>query len=1064
MRKADQGDHPCIAAGLRGRRRSLLLMLGLLVPVTTALGSGSERVVAAPAPRTAQPAAGATPRPSPASDVILSGFGDVNGYHVLAADAARTTIWQTVATIAPPVNLGSSWIGRQCLTEDGRFAVVVVAPSLASAKPNLVAHGGFAYSVDITGGKVIPLLSGVTLAYFSPACGSGHLVALTSFATADDAPSNVAIVDASTGDETAAMSSPDQVTSAVPLSSTSVMAVDGNTLVGITPTHFERIAGLSGQGYDLRPNATGGVDLLSADQARGISQVLRWSATAGLRSLGTVALKGSQLLGARNRSTVVVGSHSAGTSAPGLRWLSAPAGSTVEGISLNGDAQLLAVPSSNRLVLYSAGGERTTLSPPSTSSAPATAAIPAAITPYVDPRGRSTLGNTTTPTCAVPRLDVHHQVIQPSSAQINWAVEMATRGLLTNARHGDPTWGLSAYTPSRNFPLGMTVPREVMSGIIAAESNWDQASFHAAVGVAGNPLIANYYGTSADGSSRDYANADCGYGLTQQTDGMHVGDTLFPANTQQAVGLDYAENVAAGAWTLVGKWNQLKGLGIVANNGSPADIENWYFAIWAYNTGIHPNDGTGESGLGWSNNPTNPGYPPGRLPFLDASYADAAHPSDWPYQEQVLGWTEHPLLGGGSQDYPPAQKTLVLPPHSMFCSAQDQCKPGTSSDGTGVAYDANRLIDLKANWTTNQWVGATVTTVGRSLTGTVASNNANALTLTANWSTVPPSNTGYAVTWPAPCGRSDFHCWWHAPATWSSGCGSCTAGQWHLPSNAGEPATPTNPTPGVCNISGSPAPSAAAVIVDEEADGKPADLHQSLNSGCTGSHNWSNGGQFALSFGAVGQVDFHQLGAGFDGHTWFSHQVDPSNTGGTATGTWTPNLGSGGGYAVWVFVPSAAATATNATYAVNDGAGVRVSVTVNQNAASNAWVPLGQYRLHPGATVQLSNNEGNSGHDLAFNAFAFDPVAPLNPAYVAMGDSYSSGTGTGVWDAVSTQNQCYRSPLAYPTVLASSLSTTYATNRAFVACSGAVIANLSNPGFKGEGAQYAWLTTLTSGM
>lgn len=29
-------------------------------------------------------------------------------------------------------------------------------------------------------------------------------------------------------------------------------------------------------------------------------------------------------------------------------------------------------------------------------------------------------------------------------------------------------------------------------------------------------------------------------------------------------------------------------------------------------------------------------YPPSRLPYLQASYADAAHPASWPYQERVI--------------------------------------------------------------------------------------------------------------------------------------------------------------------------------------------------------------------------------------------------------------------------------------------------------------------------------------------------------------------------------------------------------------------------------------------
>ena len=60
---------------------------------------------------------------------------------------------------------------------------------------------------------------------------------------------------------------------------------------------------------------------------------------------------------------------------------------------------------------------------------------------------------------------------------------------------------------------------------MAQESNWSQASWHAPPGVAGDPLIADYYGAGGGIDSIDYADADCGYGISQVTDGMAVGDT-----------------------------------------------------------------------------------------------------------------------------------------------------------------------------------------------------------------------------------------------------------------------------------------------------------------------------------------------------------------------------------------------------------------------------------------------------------------------------------------------------------------------------------------------------------
>ncbi len=69
------------------------------------------------------------------------------------------------------------------------------------------------------------------------------------------------------------------------------------------------------------------------------------------------------------------------------------------------------------------------------------------------------------------------------------------------------------------------------------------------------------------------------------------------------------------------------------NNGDPAKIENWFHALWAYNSGMYPreqSDPTAPWGLGWANNPANPSYPANRAPFLELTYADAAKPQNWP--------------------------------------------------------------------------------------------------------------------------------------------------------------------------------------------------------------------------------------------------------------------------------------------------------------------------------------------------------------------------------------------------------------------------------------------------
>jgi len=66
------------------------------------------------------------------------------------------------------------------------------------------------------------------------------------------------------------------------------------------------------------------------------------------------------------------------------------------------------------------------------------------------------------------------------------------------------------------------------------------------------------------------------------------------------------------------------------------------------------------------------------------------------------------------------------------------------------------------------------------------------------------------------------------------------------------------------------------------------------------------------------------------------------------------------------------------------------------------------------------------------------PAHAANPSYVALGDSYSSGTGTRSY--ISDGTSCLRSVYAYPSLIASAKG--YDLN--FRACSGAKIADVSN--------------------
>jgi hypothetical protein len=248
---------------------------------------------------------------------------------------------------------------------------------------------------------------------------------------------------------------------------------------------------------------------------------------------------------------------------------------------------------------------------------------------------------------------------------VEWAVDQAITGNLNSLISRPANWknlGMPAYSPQSLFlnpPLdgGSRVPAQVMLGVATQESNMWQASCVAIPGVTSSPLIGNYYGIDLyDGDPSndwdvDFSKADCGYGITQVTDHMRLagredghGGTAWDYQTQRAAALDYTANIAAGLQILVSKWNETHSAGLIANNGDPIKPENWFYALWAYNSGFHPDQGDGSPwGVGWANNPANPEWDAARLPFMENAIGGedasaAARPQNWPYEEKVLGF------------------------------------------------------------------------------------------------------------------------------------------------------------------------------------------------------------------------------------------------------------------------------------------------------------------------------------------------------------------------------------------------------------------------------------------
>ncbi|MFJ9855417.1 hypothetical protein [Streptomyces sp. NPDC101150] len=594
--------------------------------------------------------------------------------------------------------------------------------------------------------------------------------------------------------------------------------------------------------------------------------------------------------------------------------------------------------------------------------------------------------------CAVARNDPKKQAFQPTPRQVEWAVDQAVVGELMLDRPANwKNTGMDSYSPQGLFPPVVLagdpngtldnedpdvtdrwhIPSQVMLGVTAQESNMWQATRFAVPGVTSNSLIGNYYGTqyTADGTQADpwrinFSEADCGYGITQATDGMRLagktkkGETALPPTTQEAVALDYTTNIAYGVQILAHKWNDTYYGGMKINGGNPQWIENWFFALWAYNSGFYNTPDTGgHQGLGWTNNPANPLWKANRVPFLENAadpskddYSHAAHPQDWPYEEKVLGWAARPISAMfGVNDFKPGylaawwsnvlQRSAVKPPTDLFCDSSNNCDPSKISDD-----DSN-----------DPGQGACMLDSGDSDTN-------------PHW----------------------LHCWWKKSASWKDCDKEAECGhQVHrFNTSYGEQAD-ANSYPPRC-ASGLPA---GALIVDDLPNGlTPA------GSGSRGCGPVKSDGTFTLGYQPSdiidaesgktittypGKIDTHQIGAGYGNHFWFTHtrsaeSYPPPGDRMKVTGTWKlgKELTAYDGQArVYAHIPDHGAQTGAAHYKITSGSGVTEKTVSQKDNQSNKWVDLGAYSFAGVTpTVSLDNfNGGDGAADIAFDAVAFVP-------------------------------------------------------------------------------------------
>jgi hypothetical protein len=914
-------------------------------------------------------------------DLAWATSGDATGFHLLVAKASDGYQWHTAATLSELGFDTDQWIGNACVTASGKRAVVVYAPRSFTNKEASSHRGGFTAAVDLESGAVTKLRTRSSLAYFSPGCGDGESAILTQEGDENLDKTRLMRVDAAAGTVAKPIEVPGQLTSAVPTRE-GIVGADSGALVKVSESGTRRlITPTTGVAFKIAPDADGGVVFMEHDKER---VAVKRSVGGKVTTVATGQLSALDVSVGRAGRVSITGTADPGarTDVPSVSVIKAPRGaqlSTEGRLAVTSirkvrqpDPRLptqqplapqtvditAVVPTTGKQITLTATPDLPNMIDPVSADLgraphPTISAPPKAQKQAADPHNPADFAERY---CAVPRNDPANQAMQPKPRQVEWAVDQAVRHALTVQRPANwKNLNMPAYTPQGLFaPIPLTgggfVPAQIMLAVAAQESNLWQAARSAIPGVTANPLVGNYYGIDYyNGNENDdwsikWEDADCGYGVTQVTDRMRLagkekpGETALPYQHQRAVALDFAANIAAGVRILQGKWNQTRAAGLIVNNGDAARIENWFFAVWAYNSGFYPNAGNGQPwGVGWLNNPANPRYPANRLHFLEFTYQDAAHPQDWPYPEKIMGWAGHPIqaleapdtfVGGyraaswnGGDVDGPINRQASKPPMNQFCDASNTCEFGAKH-----LPNAPDVIGEKA--------------------GPCAHKNT--------------------------AGQFDLKCWYHQPTTWKSDCNySCGIELLRFDPGYAYQEDASNYPP-TCTLGGLPS---GALIVDDVPDGTA-----SIRPNC--GRPWNNAGTFTFDYisdqngNYPGKVDTHQIGGGFGGHFWFTHTISkPNNPPWTIKATWKLNQARKGPMKVLVALPDHGAHTNLASYTVKTSRGDRTRV-VRQPGTGNRWVSLGTFMFDgvPELSVTSITSDGSGEQDIAFDAAAFVPI------------------------------------------------------------------------------------------
>ncbi|WP_256725262.1 hypothetical protein [Streptomyces acidiscabies] len=923
-------------------------------------------------------------------DRMVTYDGDATGFHVLVADSAHAYAWRTAATLSEPGVDTDQWIGQTCVTGSGDKAVVVYAPRQAANDQQGFQEGAFAAVVDLTDGAVTKLPELVSLAYFNPGCGDGEQAVLTR-PQGDD--TRLLTVDAGQGRIIRQQSVAGQLTSAVPFGN-GIAASSGDSVVSVNGKGDVRtLTRAGGRPFRLVPDAQTGLayQVPSGDTA---VQVRRVTADGTDHVLGSGAL-GSLAVHGTGGQVFVTGADAgeklknadlpkswrtldgvpafaevstkvalaltgvgSGTEAAGAKPGAVADAGTAQPVGIDALAtgtgadfafrvQPDALETAQGLARSPAlGGGKSGAGKASSDAGVHTDSVrtePVGTESGVQPPADDPAHTTTDPdrACAVTRNDPGLQSLQPSPAMAEWATDLAVQGKLdVRRRKGWNGTDLASYTPQGMFPPlqlkgGGRVPAQIMLGVLAQESNLVQATPRASAGESGNFTQGGYYGNAGSVHTINWAGADCGYGIAQVTSGMAKTQTDYTAEQQKAITVDYAANIAAGLRILQDKWNQLHDKGVLANGGDPQYLENWWFALWAYNSGFNlpsTTDSSAPWGVGWFNNPANGLYPADRKMFLSSGYGDSRTPNLWTYPERVMGWAAYSLQKNDPETGKPAPAFTVgswptgnapdaQPPHDTFCT------PDGNDCDTGKPHQ------------------------------------------------VPGSTQPVG-----PCQRDDFKCWWNKPVTWTDCAKTCGTEVLKYETTDPEPkVTPVHPA--ACTSTLPP----NALIVDDVPN--TVKFRVGSTNPCAGQRNWVSRGTLTFTFGSAVQngttvypskIDFHQLGAGFGGHFWLTHTRVPTFTDSVVTGTWTPDRTLKGWARVMVHLPDHQADTPSATYRIDLGDGTVLEKTVSQDTGGkNTWLSLGSYdfRGTPSVSLGSATADGTGDAAIAWDALAFVPQA-----------------------------------------------------------------------------------------